>query len=125
MAKKLMSAESTPNPAPGRTIEEHGIIGNLETAALVASDGVIDFLCWPRFDSPTVFAGLLDPGRGGSFELMPELEGARTMQLYLPDTNVLVTRWLAEVASVELVDLISLQGRTAATPDPARDRDAR
>jgi GH15 family glucan-1,4-alpha-glucosidase len=106
MAKKLMSAESTPNPAPGRTIEEHGIIGNLETAALVASDGVIDFLCWPRFDSPTVFAGLLDPGRGGSFELMPELEGARTMQLYLPDTNVLVTRWLAEVASVELVDLM-------------------
>ena len=91
---------------PGRTIQEHGIIGNLETAALVATDGTIDFMCWPEFDSPTVFAALLDPDRGGCFKLSPVLEGARTLQLYLPDTNVLMTRWLAETGSAELTDLM-------------------
>ena len=94
--------------APVRPIWRHRRAGGAAAAWLASgeADSITDFLCWPRFDSPTVFAGLLDPGRGGSFELMPELEGARTMQLYLFDTNVLVTRWLAEVASVELVDLM-------------------
>ena len=52
------------SPVPGRSIAEHGIIGNLDTAALVASDGTIDFLCWPHLDSPTIFAGLLDSEKG-------------------------------------------------------------
>ncbi|WP_458394564.1 trehalase-like domain-containing protein [Rhizobium brockwellii] len=75
-----------------RTIENHGVIGDLATIALVATDGAIDVLCWPDFDSPTIFAALLDPERGGMFQLAPELADARVTQQYLPDTKVLLTR---------------------------------
>jgi GH15 family glucan-1,4-alpha-glucosidase len=95
-----------PNPVPGRTIGEHGIVGNLDTTALVASDGTIDFMCWPHMDSPTVFAGLLDPDKGGEFTVTPDLVDARTMQLYVPETNVLITRWMSEAGSVELTDFM-------------------
>jgi GH15 family glucan-1,4-alpha-glucosidase len=101
-----MNGKQRPNPVPGREMGNHGIVGNLDTAALVALDGTIDFLCWPHLDSPTIFAGLLDPDKGGAFELMPQLENARALQLYLPETNVLMTRWLAESGSVECVDMM-------------------
>ena len=91
-------------------IENHGVIGDLRTAALVALDGAIDFLCWPRFDSPSVFASLLDDERGGRFELGPELEGARCKQLYLPDTNVLLTRFLSRDGVAELSDFMAVGG---------------
>ena len=94
------------NPVPGRTIGEHGIVGNLDTAALVATDGTIDFMCWPHMDSPTVFAGLLDPEKGGEFAVIPELDDARTIQLYVPETNILMTRWMSEQGSVELIDFM-------------------
>lgn len=90
-----MAERGAPNPPPLRAIGEHGIIGNLGTAALVALDGTIDFLCWPNLDSPSIFAALLDPDEGGEFSLAPTLRGTRTIQLYLPDTNVLMTRWLS------------------------------
>jgi GH15 family glucan-1,4-alpha-glucosidase len=89
-------------------IESHGIIGNLRTAALIGLDGAIDFLCWARFDSPSIFASLLDDERGGSFELVPMLEGARHRQLYLPDTNVLLTRFLSSDGVAEISDFMSL-----------------
>lgn len=89
-----------------RTIGEHGIIGDLETAALVARDGTIDYLCWPSLDSPTIFADLLDRERGGAFEIQPELERPRHLQLYVPDTNVLLTRWMGADGSAEVVDLM-------------------
>ena len=76
-------------------IENHGIVGNLRTAALIGLDGAVNFLCWPRFDSPTIFASLLDDERGGCFELIPVLDDPRHRQLYLPDTNVLLTRFLS------------------------------
>jgi len=60
-----------------RPIEAHGIIDDQGTVALVADDGTVDFLCWPGFDSPSVFAALLDPASGGSFALSPEMDGAR------------------------------------------------
>ncbi len=66
------------------------------TVALVGIDGSIDFMCLPDFDSPSVFAALLDDRRGGRFQLAPLLEGAREKQLYLPDTCVLLTRFLAD-----------------------------
>lgn len=94
------------NPMPGRTIGEHGIVGNLDTAALVATDGSIDFLCWPHLDSPTVFAALLDPEKGGEFSITPGLANARTVQLYIPETNVLITRWMAVEGSVEVTDFM-------------------
>ena len=55
-------------------IEDYAIVGDLHTVALVALDGSIDFMCFPRFDSPSVFAALLDPERGGRFSIAPELE---------------------------------------------------
>jgi GH15 family glucan-1,4-alpha-glucosidase len=94
------------NPVPGRSIGEHGVIGNQDTIALVAIDGTIDFLCWPHLDSPTVFAALLDPAKGGEFAVVPALQDAQRMQLYVPETNVLVTRWMADKGSVELTDFM-------------------
>lgn len=91
---------------PLRTIEEHGIVGDLETAALVARDGTIDYLCWPALDSPTIFADLLDSAKGGAFEIRPEIDQPRHLQLYVPDTNVLLTRWMAQSGSAEVVDLM-------------------
>ncbi|SFJ08393.1 Glucoamylase (glucan-1,4-alpha-glucosidase), GH15 family [Sphingomonas sp. NFR04] len=91
---------------PRRTIGEHGIVGDMETAALVARDGTIDYCCWPALDSPTIFADLLDGERGGAFEIEPELDRPRHLQLYIPDTNVLLTRWMAEHGSAEVVDLM-------------------
>ncbi len=84
-------------------IEDHGLIGDRSTVALVAVDATIDFLCWPRFDSPTVFASLLDPN-AGAFSLVPELDDVRHLQSYLPDSNVLVTRFLSPRGSAEVTD---------------------
>lgn len=91
---------------PLRTIGDHGIVGDLETAALVARDGTIDYLCWPALDSPTIFADLLDNGKGGAFEIKPQLDNPRHVQLYVPDTNVLITRFMADSGSAEVVDLM-------------------
>src|SRR5512142_2397174 len=57
-------------------IEQYGVIGDLQTVALVGTHGSIDFLCLPRFDSPSVFARLLDAGEGGHFAITPRLDGA-------------------------------------------------
>ena len=70
-------------------IEDYGIIGNMRTVALVGMNGSIDWLCWPHFDSPSVFAAILDDGKGGRFSISPiETEGVNRKQLYWPDTNV-------------------------------------
>ncbi len=91
---------------PLRTIGDHGIIGDLETAALVARDGTIDYLCWPSLDSPSIFADLLSSGNGGAFTIAPDLAAPRNLQLYVPDTNLLLTRWMADDAAVEVLDLM-------------------
>src|SRR5512142_2940590 len=72
-------------------IAEHGLIGGLHTVALVGTDGTIDWYCCPRFDSPSVFGAILDADRGGLFRISPDWEGWSSKQLYLPDTNVLIT----------------------------------
>ncbi|PYE25725.1 GH15 family glucan-1,4-alpha-glucosidase [Rhizobium sp. PP-CC-3A-592] len=91
---------------PNRAISEHGIVGDMETAALVAQDGTLDYLCWPALDSPTIFAELLDEKRGGAFSIAPQLVDPRSLQLYVPDTNVLITRWMADGGSAEVLDLM-------------------
>jgi GH15 family glucan-1,4-alpha-glucosidase len=91
-------------------IENHGIIGDLHTAALVGMDGSIDFMCFPRFDSPTLFAALLDPGKGGRFQIAPvQAEVFRHKQLYFPDTNMLLTRFLAEDGVAEVSDFMPIK----------------
>ena len=88
-------------------IENHAVIGDLRTTALVALNGSIDFMCWPRFDSPSVFASLLEPS-AGFFELAPVLEGGRFRQFYVPDTNVLLTRVLSPEGVSEISDFMTL-----------------
>ncbi len=85
-------------------IENHGVIGNMRSAALVTVEGTIDFFCFPAFDSPTVFAALLDSEKGGSFRIDPEMRDMRTKQMYLPDTNILLTRFLSNDGVAELTD---------------------
>jgi GH15 family glucan-1,4-alpha-glucosidase len=92
-------------------IESHAIIGDLQTAALVALDGTIDFLCLPHFDSPSVFVSLLDAEKGGSFAVSPDLDRPRHKQLYLPDTNLLLTRFLAAEGVVEISDFMPVHPR--------------
>ena len=88
-------------------IEDHGIIGNLHTAALVGKDGTIDWMCLPSFDSPSVFASILDDEKGGHFALHP-VEYTRSQQLYLPDTNVLLTRYFAPEGMAETLDFMPI-----------------
>jgi GH15 family glucan-1,4-alpha-glucosidase len=93
---------------PYPPIEDHGVIGDLHTVAIVGLDGTIGFMCAPHFDSPTVFASLLDAERGGSFELAPELGEARFHQLYLPQTNILLTRFQAPGGVAEVSDFMPI-----------------
>ncbi len=91
-------------------IEDHGVIGNLRTAALVAKDGCIDWFCFPEFDSPSVFASILDAKRGGYFCISPTATEVTGKQLYWPDTNVLVTRFLSPDGVGEIIDYMPLNG---------------
>jgi GH15 family glucan-1,4-alpha-glucosidase len=91
-------------------IEDHGIIGNLYTAALVGKDGSIDWLCLPAFDSPSVFCSILDDEKGGHFVLRP-VEYTRSQQLYLPDTNVLLTRFFSPEGLAETLDFMPIMTR--------------
>jgi GH15 family glucan-1,4-alpha-glucosidase len=88
-------------------IEDHGIIGDLHTAALVGTDGTVDWLCLPAFDSPSVFCSILDDEKGGHFSLRP-VEYIRSQQLYLPDTNVLLTRFLSSEGMSEILDFMPI-----------------
>ena len=96
-------------------LENYGVIGNMRSIALAGMNGSIDFLCYPRFDSPTVFAALLDDERGGRFRIQPQLDHRQVRQLYLPDTNILLTRFLAEEGVAELTDFMPV---SAATEQP-------
>jgi GH15 family glucan-1,4-alpha-glucosidase len=87
-------------------IAEHGLIGDLHTVALVGTDGTIDWYCCPRFDSPSVFAAILDADRGGLFRIAPDGDGWSSKQLYLPDTNVLITRFLMRDGVGEVQDFM-------------------
>ncbi len=87
-------------------IADHGLIGDLQTAALVTDDGTIDWFCCPRFDSPSIFASLLDADKGGHFQIAPEGSGYVTKQLYLPGSAVLVTRFMTADGVGELLDFM-------------------
>jgi GH15 family glucan-1,4-alpha-glucosidase len=90
-------------------IADHGVIGDLRTVALVANDGTIDWYCCPSFDSPSVFGAILDREKGGHYRISAAQECA-TKQLYLPDTNVLITRFLSPDGVGELQDFMPIGG---------------
>jgi GH15 family glucan-1,4-alpha-glucosidase len=91
-------------------IENYGVIGDLNTIALVGLNGSIDFMCFPDFDSPTIFAALLDNKKGGFFQIAPSPQDGKQKQLYLPDTNVLLTRFLRDEGIAEITDFMPVQG---------------
>ncbi|MEU0569910.1 glycoside hydrolase family 15 protein [Nonomuraea sp. NPDC005983] len=98
-------------------IADHGMVGDLQTAALVSDAGTIDWWCTPRFDSPSLFASILDSERGGFCRLAADLDGtagATIRQLYLADTAVLVTRFMAPGGVGEVADF--MEPSLSATP---------
>jgi GH15 family glucan-1,4-alpha-glucosidase len=111
----MADAATTVEPVPPATeahagylpIAEHGIIGDLRSIALVGTDGTIDWYCCPRFDSPSVFAAILDSSKGGYYRLAPTTESS-TKQLYFPDTNVLITRFLTAEGVGEVEDFMAI-----------------
>ena len=101
-------------------IADHGLIGDLQTAALVTTDGSIDWFCAPRFDSPSVFGALLDDAKGGRCRIRPTVEAFTRKQLYFPDTAILVTRYMTEAGVGEVVDFMPVT--TTSTVASSRHR---
>ena len=89
-------------------IGSHGLIGDMSSAALVATDGTIDWLCMPRFDSPSVFAALLDSKSGGRFQIAPA-GPASSSQEYVPDTNILKTSFKTETGVLTVTDFMPVR----------------
>ena len=93
---------------PYPELGEHGLIGDLQTAALISTDGTVDWFCCPRFDSPSIFASLLDYDRGGHFRVAPDRDDYVSRQLYFPDTAILVTRFMTPEGVGEVVDFMPI-----------------
>jgi GH15 family glucan-1,4-alpha-glucosidase len=89
-------------------IDQYGVIGDLHTAALIGRDGSIDWLCLPRFDSPSLFGALLDDKKGGRFKICATGEWS-TRQMYVPDTNVLITRFVTPDGLAEMYDCMPIE----------------
>jgi GH15 family glucan-1,4-alpha-glucosidase len=91
-------------------IEDHGIIGDLHTVALVGNNGCIDWCCIPSFDAPSVFGALLDAEKGGIFSITPhDSPEVRNLQYYLPETNILITRFLTLDGVGEVTDFMPIE----------------
>jgi GH15 family glucan-1,4-alpha-glucosidase len=89
-------------------IERYGIIGDMYTVALIGINGSIDWWCYPHFDSPSVFAAILDDLKGGRFQIAPVRDGLRYRQFYFPDTNVLISRFLTSDGVGEVTDFMPI-----------------
>ncbi|SRR5581483_9033079 len=103
--KVVTSAKGSSDYPP---IANHGLIGDLQTAALVTTCGEIDWFCYPRFDSPSVFASLLSRSNGGSFRISPATEGCVTQQSYFAETAILVTRFMSEAGVGSVTDFMPI-----------------
>jgi len=99
-------------------IEDYGVIGDLHTVALVGLDGSIDWYCAPHFDSPSLFGRILDRDKGGYFKISPTIV-ANHRQMYFPDTNVLLTRFLCEAGVGEVMDFMPVEGDVGEEHDHA------
>ncbi|MGZ4531315.1 MAG: glycoside hydrolase family 15 protein [Mycobacteriaceae bacterium] len=96
-------------------ISDHGLIGDLQTSALVTKDGAIDLFCAPRFDSPSIFASLLDAQKGGRFRITSTRDDRMTTQIYFPQSACLITRFMTDAAVGELVDFMPIDNPTRVT----------
>src|SRR3954471_9379021 len=94
-------------------IADHGLVGDLQTCALITTEGDVDWFCSPRFDSPSIFGSLLDAADGGHCRIRPPEGTYETKQLYFPDTAILVTRFLTEAGVGELIDFMPVTGGVA------------
>ncbi len=91
-------------------IEDYAVIGDLYTVALVGKNGSIDWCCLPDFDSPSVFGALLDAQKGGFFRIAPaDTTGMQCRQLYVPETNMLITRFLSSNGVAEITDFMPIR----------------
>ena len=96
-----------------KPIEQYGLIGDMHSAALVGTDGSIDWCCFPRFDSPSVFAALLDDRNGGRFLIAPATLHTLLDQAYLPGTNILVTRFTTPTGELAVTDFMPVRNGTS------------
>src|SRR5271170_6497883 len=124
------SAGSGINARPGAPhgylpIEEHGIVGDLRTVALIGTDGTVDWYCPSRFDAPSLFGALLDARKGGYFSLTSRTSHSRPKQLYLPDTNILLTRFQGKEAVGEVIDFMVPETRSTGRARDVLVRQAR
>jgi GH15 family glucan-1,4-alpha-glucosidase len=104
-------------------IEDYGLIGDMHTCALVSKEGSIDFMCWPKFDSPTMFCRLLDGNKGGHWSVKPSDDtGFITKQQYLAASNILQTRWIHENGVAAMNDFFVVDNKYEGTPGGIRDR---
>jgi hypothetical protein len=120
--------ESAAAPSPFTPIANYGFLSNCHTGALVAPDGTVDWLCVPRFDSPSVFGALLDRGAGG-FRFAPFGINVPSDRIYEPGTNTLVTSWKTPTGWVVIRDALAMgprRGEDTVTPHtrPPSDEDA-
>ncbi|PTL78785.1 glycoside hydrolase family 15 protein [Vitiosangium sp. GDMCC 1.1324] len=101
-------------------IHDYALIGDGHSTALVSRAGAIDWLCWPRFDSPSLFAAILDPEVGGTWRLHP-VGPSRVTRRYVPDTNVLETRFDTDGGTLVVTDLMPLHEKHLAFTQPERE----
>jgi len=101
-----------------KPIENYGIIGDMHTAALVGVDGSIDWFCYPHFDSPGIFAALLDDKKGGYFQIAPTREDVTKKQFYWPETNVLISRFMSADGVAEVIDFMTVHDPEHETDHP-------
>lgn len=108
---------SVPSVGEYKPISGYGVIGNTRTVALVGYDGSIDWCCLPRFDSPSVFAAILDPEKGGRWLIQPTGSSLST-QSYMDETNILRTEFRTEAAHIQLTDFMPCSHTTDAWSTP-------
>ena len=98
-------------------IGDHGLIGDLQTAALVTKDGSIDWLCCPRFDSPSIFGALLDHRNGGRCQVVPAEGDFKSYQMYMPGSAILITRFMTASGIAEVTDFMPPITSSVPTPN--------
>ncbi|PWY78376.1 glycosyl hydrolase [Aspergillus heteromorphus CBS 117.55] len=92
-------------------LEDYGLVGDMHTCALVSKNGSVDSMCWPVFDSPSIFCRILDKQKGGHFSITPHnnIKSPLSKQRYRPYTNMLETRWIHEAGVVNILDYFPVE----------------